>query len=67
MSNVTQPSVESNQAKFSFSKLRRSPLTILLHLSVAIIVVMWTLPQRGYLSHHSEIRTNWRFQAGGLH
>ncbi|HGF7528264.1 TPA: carbohydrate ABC transporter permease [Vibrio cholerae] len=47
MSNVTQPSVESNQAKFSFSKLRRSPLTILLHLSVAIIVVMWTLPTAG--------------------
>jgi alpha-glucoside transport system permease protein len=47
MSNVVEPSIESKEAKFSLSKLRRSPLTILLHLSVAIIVVLWTLPTAG--------------------
>ncbi len=47
MSKVVQPSISSGEAKFSFSKLRRSPLTILLHLSVALIVIMWTLPTAG--------------------
>lgn len=36
-------------AKLSLSKLRRSPLTILVHLSVLIIVVLWTLPTAGLL------------------
>ncbi|WED28557.1 carbohydrate ABC transporter permease [Vibrio sp. DW001] len=36
-------------AKLSLSKLRRSPLTILVHLSVLLIVVLWTLPTAGLL------------------
>jgi alpha-glucoside transport system permease protein len=47
MSKVTQPEVTSAQARFSLSKLRRSPLTMLMHLSVFIIVVLWTLPTAG--------------------
>ncbi|MDB1125549.1 carbohydrate ABC transporter permease [Vibrio algarum] len=38
-----------SEAKLSLSKLRRSPLTILVHLSVLIIVVLWTLPTAGLL------------------
>lgn len=40
-------SQEMTAPKFSMSKLRRSPLTLLLHLSVALIVIMWTLPTAG--------------------
>lgn len=42
---TTAPNV--NQAKFSLSKLRRSPLTFLVHLSVLVIVILWTLPTAG--------------------
>ncbi len=34
---------------FGISKLRRSPLTILVHLSVLLIVILWTLPTAGLL------------------
>jgi len=40
-------STTANQAKFGLSKLRRSPLTLLVHFSVLVIVVMWTLPTAG--------------------
>ncbi|MGF1748608.1 carbohydrate ABC transporter permease [Vibrio cionasavignyae] len=36
-----------SKAAFSLSKLRRSPLTMLVHLSVLIIVILWTLPTAG--------------------
>lgn len=36
-------------SQFSISKLRRSPLTILVHLSVLLIVVLWTMPTAGLL------------------
>ncbi|WCE32368.1 carbohydrate ABC transporter permease [Vibrio sp. SCSIO 43137] len=36
-------------ATFGLSKLRRSPLTILVHLSVLLIVILWTLPTAGLL------------------
>ncbi|MGR5500330.1 carbohydrate ABC transporter permease [Vibrio sp. DNB22_10_4] len=42
-------STESPNAKFSISRLRRSPLTILVHLSVLLIVILWTLPTAGLL------------------
>lgn len=42
---TTAPNV--SQAKFSLSKLRRSPLTFLVHLSVLVIVILWTLPTAG--------------------
>jgi alpha-glucoside transport system permease protein len=45
----TQQNTESSLAKFSLSKLRRSPLTMLVHLSVFLIVVLWTLPTAGLL------------------
>ncbi|MCJ2376110.1 carbohydrate ABC transporter permease [Vibrio sp. ZSDZ34] len=38
---------DERSAKFSMSKLRRSPLTILVHLSVLLIVILWTLPTAG--------------------
>jgi alpha-glucoside transport system permease protein len=38
-----------SEAKFSMSKLRRSPLTILVHLSVLLIVILWTMPTAGLL------------------
>ncbi|MBY6195679.1 carbohydrate ABC transporter permease [Vibrio hangzhouensis] len=43
----TSPAIEADNAKFSMSKLRRSPLTILVHLSVLLIVILWTLPTAG--------------------
>jgi alpha-glucoside transport system permease protein len=47
---VATPSpTESQNAKFSISRLRRSPLTILVHLSVLLIVILWTLPTAGLL------------------
>ncbi|USD66908.1 carbohydrate ABC transporter permease [Vibrio sp. SCSIO 43136] len=36
-------------AQFGLSSLRRSPLTIVVHLSVFILVVLWTLPTAGLL------------------
>ncbi|MCW8346791.1 carbohydrate ABC transporter permease [Vibrio sp. ZSDZ65] len=36
-----------SKAAFSLSKLRRSPLTLLVHLSVLVIVILWTLPTAG--------------------
>ncbi|MDG3086005.1 carbohydrate ABC transporter permease [Vibrio hannami] len=39
----------SEDAKFSFSKMRRSPLTLLVHASVLLIVIMWTFPTAGLL------------------
>ncbi len=41
------PASDERNAKFSMSKLRRSPLTILVHLSVLVIVILWTLPTAG--------------------
>jgi alpha-glucoside transport system permease protein len=38
-----------SDAKFSMSKLRRSPLTILVHISVLLIVILWTMPTAGLL------------------
>jgi alpha-glucoside transport system permease protein len=38
---------DERSAKFSMSKLRRSPLTILVHFSVLLIVILWTLPTAG--------------------
>lgn len=38
-----------SEARFGLSKLRRSPLTIVLHLSVLLIVVLWTFPTIGLL------------------
>lgn len=38
-----------SSAKFSLSSLRRSPLTILVHLSVLLVVILWTLPTAGLL------------------
>ena len=38
-----------SDARFSISKLRRSPLTILVHLSVLLIVILWTMPTAGLL------------------
>jgi alpha-glucoside transport system permease protein len=40
-------SVTPKSASFSFSAMRRSPLTIVLHVSVLLIVIMWTLPTAG--------------------
>lgn len=42
---TTAPNV--SQAKFGLSKLRRSPLTFIVHLSVLVIVILWTLPTAG--------------------
>lgn len=36
-------------AQFGLSKLRRSPLTMVLHLSVILIVLLWTFPTIGLL------------------
>ncbi|WED24795.1 carbohydrate ABC transporter permease [Vibrio sp. JC009] len=38
-----------SDASFSFSKMRRSPLTILVHLSVLLVVILWTFPTAGLL------------------
>ncbi len=38
-----------SDAKFGLSKLRRSPLTILVHISVLLVVILWTLPTAGLL------------------
>lgn len=38
---------ETKKAPFGLSKLRRSPLTLLMHFSVLVIVIMWTLPTAG--------------------
>lgn len=38
-----------SDAQFGLSKLRRSPLTILVHLSVLLVVILWTLPTAGLL------------------
>lgn len=38
---------ETKKAPFGLSKLRRSPLTLLMHFSVLIIVILWTLPTAG--------------------
>ena len=40
-------STSASSATFSMSKLRRSPLTLLVHFSVFVIVVLWTLPTAG--------------------
>lgn len=40
-------STSASNATFSISKLRRSPLTLLVHFSVFVIVVLWTLPTAG--------------------
>ncbi len=40
-------STSASNATFSMSKLRRSPLTLLVHFSVFVIVVLWTLPTAG--------------------
>ncbi len=37
------------QARFGLSKLRRSPLQIVVHLSVLLLVILWTLPTAGLL------------------
>lgn len=37
------------ESRFGLSKLRRSPLTILVHLSVLLLVILWTLPTAGLL------------------
>lgn len=42
-------SVTASAAQFSLSRLRRSPLTLLLHASVLLIVILWTLPTAGLL------------------
>lgn len=39
----------ASAAQFSLSRLRRSPLTLLLHASVLLIVILWTLPTAGLL------------------
>jgi len=39
----------SQGTRFGLSKLRRSPLTIVVHLSVLLLVVLWTLPTAGLL------------------
>ncbi|WP_413283598.1 carbohydrate ABC transporter permease [Vibrio sp. MA40-2] len=36
-------------AKLSISQLRRSPLTLLVHFAVFVVVVLWTLPTAGLL------------------
>ncbi|GAL27592.1 alpha-glucoside transport system permease protein AglG [Vibrio variabilis] len=46
---VAPTPTEPDNARFSMSKLRRSPLTILVHLSVLLIVILWTLPTAGLL------------------
>ncbi|WP_157631125.1 MULTISPECIES: carbohydrate ABC transporter permease [Vibrio] len=38
---------DTKKAPFGLSKLRRSPLTLLMHFSVLIIVILWTLPTAG--------------------
>ncbi|WP_143698107.1 carbohydrate ABC transporter permease [Vibrio sp. qd031] len=45
----TLPNTDNKNAKFSISKLRRSPLMMLVHLSVLLIVILWTLPTAGLL------------------
>ncbi|WP_206355523.1 carbohydrate ABC transporter permease [Vibrio maerlii] len=37
------------EARFGLSKLRRSPLQIVVHLSVLLLVILWTLPTAGLL------------------
>ncbi|USD62628.1 carbohydrate ABC transporter permease [Vibrio sp. SCSIO 43140] len=46
---VAPTPTEPDNARFSMSKLRRSPLSILVHLSVVLIVTLWTLPTAGLL------------------
>lgn len=38
-----------SDARFGLSKLRRSPLTIVLHVSVLLVVLLWTFPTIGLL------------------
>lgn len=45
----TSSTLEASEARFSLSRLRRSPLTLLLHFSVLLIVILWTLPTAGLL------------------
>ncbi|WP_084429476.1 carbohydrate ABC transporter permease [Aliagarivorans marinus] len=52
MVTVTKPLSSTDspyQSRGLLSTLRRSPLTLLTHLSVIVIVVMWTLPTAGLL------------------